>query len=102
MAGRVLRDSKGRYAGSTRGWGAGGRRGGGSQSGGKRVKKVGSGVKFSRPAAVQKAIHRGVSVGSPIVNVGLATRRPSAVATGVAVAAVTGAQTYRKARTGRL
>jgi hypothetical protein len=101
MAGRVLRDSKGRYAGSTRGWGRGVSRGGkGGASGGGRIKKKGSGVIYSRPAAVGMAIKRGVSVGGPIA--ALNRRSPSALATAAAVASVTGAQTYRKARTGRL
>jgi len=104
MAGRALRDSKGRYAGSTRGWGAGRSRGRGgpSGSGGRSIKKKGSGVRFSRPAAAMAAVKRGASVGGPITMAGLATRSPTTTATGVAVAAHIGAQTYRKARTGRL
>lgn len=102
MAGRVLRDSKGRYAGSTRGWGAGRGRGGSSQSGGKTIKKKGSGVQMARPAAVRVAIQRGLSVGAKSATTGMIARQPVLVAAGGLDAVRVGASTYRRARTGRL
>lgn len=59
MAGRVLRDSRGRYAGSTRGWG----RGRSTHGGGFGQGTKGKTKQLRSPAQTRAAIQRGASIG---------------------------------------
>jgi pectate lyase len=67
MAGRVLRDSNGRYAGSTRGWGSGRSTHGGGFGGGKkgRTRSVKNQRRIDRLVKVGKSV--GINAASTVV-----------------------------------
>jgi hypothetical protein len=110
MAGRVLRDSRGRYAGSTRGWGRGrGTHGGGFGPGIKgRTKQLRS------PAETRRRIQQGASIGIAVggtvathvlARKAIGAKNPKKLIAGATVAVIIAnaggiaAKTLRKGRT---